>query len=509
MSTPTSFPGAVPPPPGVIPDLQNRVQTSGQPGHTAALVIFWFLVIIFGAGRACSKWTASPRPQLEDCSFAAASWVYITSIVCTPAAYLTKVTLLLLIARVFSVKRHVEWLIYGFVIAITLCYLSILVFKIIMCVPVAAFWDPSVRAHYRVDARKLWMAENTVNFVTNLAAMFLSISLVVPLRISLAEKVRISLLICIGSITIFASGYKLVMMSKEVSDPDLSGAAGIVNTLSMLELTVGFVCACLPPITITIERSCNKDRVFSNIPRPRLYKRIASHYEWPSAPRTTATTTTSRTGRFDYRHPRQAAISGTDADVELAVLPASRIQGASSSPATSRWLPGLDLRSYPTTADAAAAGATANRSPGIGWADSRAEDWPFQRTLMDEPEQIRSRSAGTLQQTTSWPSPKPAAMKKWRFSYTRSHRAPPSSESMGGIMRTIEITLETSDAAEPPDGNPTGDDGTGGQSSSRGMPPPLVGMTRAAAGSRSRAIHARIWDGKSHDLGTRAIGYSE
>ncbi|TLD15264.1 hypothetical protein PspLS_10669 [Pyricularia sp. CBS 133598] len=406
-------------------------------------------------------------------------WIWFSTIIYTVASYFTKVTLILLIARAFSVKRNIALRIYAIILVFTLTFVLLLVFKIISCIPINSYWDSSVQARFCIDRGKLWLSETIYVLVSDLAVMLLPVPLVVPLRIPLGKKVKIGVLLGVGGIANMASGYRVVLMVAHFTDPDVTAFTTTPAILALVELTIGFVCACVPPITIVIERNRHKTRESQfNTPRSRLYKRMGSHSGGSTGPQTTITTmtgiTTQHTGRDDgddeHHRQLQASTSRADADFELEMLRGQR------SP------PGLNVRSQSATADTEATGGIVDRNPSITWADNQAEDWPSSR---------------------------PAA-KKWRFPYIGGHRAPPtSSESMGGIMRTIEITLETAVAGESPDDEPPGADSSGGQSNSRGLKPPLVTMTRAAAKSRAKTVHARIWDGKSHDLGTRAIGYSQ
>ncbi|KAL5869467.1 hypothetical protein ACKVWM_010255 [Pyricularia oryzae] len=423
--------------------------------------------------------------------------VYANAIVYSVATLCIKVTLVLLIARVFSIKRHIVWRIYSGIFVFTLYTIAILLAKVFSCTPFASYWDVTVQPKYCIDRSKMWKIDSTMAVITDLAILVLPASLVMPLRLPLAKKIRISGLLGLCGIAILSSGAKLYLILAEGDDSDISGNGALLGILTLMELASGFICACLPPIALVIETKSHGRRGSSNNPRARLYRRMKSHSGGSSAPVTTLGTatgfTSSQIRRDDldeHRNPQQQAYtSRADTEVELGTLPA-----------TSRWPSGVDLRSPPMTADTTATSDAANRNAALTWADQP----------MDDPEQSHSPSAGTMQQTTPWPSSRSAAS-RWRLPQIISNRAPTqSSASMGGIMRTIQITLETAEAGEPPDDKTSdpGGDRTSGQSNSR-VGPPLVAMTRAAAGCRAKSVHARIWDGKSHDLGTRAIGYSE
>lgn len=76
-------------------------------------------------------------------------WLYATSLLYCPAAYFTKVTLLLLAARVFSIHQHVARGIYIFIAIFTLAFVPIQVLKTVACLPIKAVRSPGSSRHTR------------------------------------------------------------------------------------------------------------------------------------------------------------------------------------------------------------------------------------------------------------------------------------------------------------------------------------------------------------------------
>ncbi|KAK7224206.1 hypothetical protein V2G26_012209 [Clonostachys chloroleuca] len=178
MASNVSYPGGIPPPPGLIPDLErpygSRQQfalgiaitciglaslffftrlyvrlriTRAMLAEDVSSAIAWVLltmicicmIIMVHYGMGLHAWDVSPKSLSHHLQ-----WLYIASTMYCPAAFFTKVSLLLLIARVFTVRRSISTAIYIFIGTLFIAYIIIEVLKIIICIPIQAFWNRSV-----------------------------------------------------------------------------------------------------------------------------------------------------------------------------------------------------------------------------------------------------------------------------------------------------------------------------------------------------------------------------
>lgn len=57
-------------------------------------------------------------------------WLYAATVVYTPAAFATKVVLILMIARVFAVRQRVSWALKALCVLIALTYIPLQAFKV-------------------------------------------------------------------------------------------------------------------------------------------------------------------------------------------------------------------------------------------------------------------------------------------------------------------------------------------------------------------------------------------
>lgn len=135
-------------------------------------------------------------------------WLYVGAVVYLPAAYFTKVTLLLIIARIFTVRECVARSIYIFIAALLVAYLPMQISKTFICSPIKAFWDSSVHGSC-INQRKVFIADTTVGMVTDFIILILPIPLIWSLHAPLRKKIKIAALLGAGGIATGVTCFRL------------------------------------------------------------------------------------------------------------------------------------------------------------------------------------------------------------------------------------------------------------------------------------------------------------
>lgn len=134
-------------------------------------------------------------------------FMYISTTLYTPAAFCTKVTLLLLIARVFSLHPIVCRLIHVFIILILLAYLPIEFFKIFICKPITAYWDNfeitdagAVTGGNSscVGQATLFMGDISISIITDVIILILPIIMAWRMEATWRQKLKIMILLGAG-----------------------------------------------------------------------------------------------------------------------------------------------------------------------------------------------------------------------------------------------------------------------------------------------------------------------
>ncbi|KAJ0377778.1 hypothetical protein COL26b_003989 [Colletotrichum chrysophilum] len=244
MSSSSSGPiGAAPPPPGETPDFANP-RDIFHTLHTVYMAIIQVVVVVFFAirvvagscllgwfftvllngtvffklrhGEGYHIWEITEANFLE-----LQKWLYISSLLYTPAAFFTKVAILLLVVRVFSVDLFVARTLHALLIFFLICYFPAQVAKTLVCIPINAFWDPTTRNFKCINQTKLFIYDTTLGIVSDLAILLIPVILTWTLRVSLLKKVKIVGLLGAGGVAVGITAYRmyLVLKFEDTTDP--------------------------------------------------------------------------------------------------------------------------------------------------------------------------------------------------------------------------------------------------------------------------------------------------
>ncbi|KAM5344694.1 hypothetical protein ACJ41O_010556 [Fusarium nematophilum] len=246
-------------------------------------------------------------------------WFYASTVVYCPAAFFTKATILLLVARVFAVERRVSKAIRLFVWALLLMYIPIEAVRIFTCDPIRSLWDPTVDDVHCLNQRKVFFSSLALSILTDTLILVVPIPLTWKLRMPLRKKVKIVLLLGAGGVATGLTIYRTYKVAKFLDSDDITVDYTPIDILTTLEIAIGFVCACLPSLNLLIEhhiRKRRRQRHNPNWPRERApgNSTIKRHLRWVSSTTDPSDPPASRPRRNPA--PRRSI----DLDVELAML---------------------------------------------------------------------------------------------------------------------------------------------------------------------------------------------
>ncbi|KAH9204435.1 hypothetical protein DL95DRAFT_496139 [Leptodontidium sp. 2 PMI_412] len=174
---------------------------------------------------------------------------YAASILYGPAAWCTKVTLLLSLVRIFSPFRKTVVFINTFIITMFIYYVAITIVKIRICDPIAAAWDPKLPAKC-IDRFTLYVFDTTLSVITDLVVLIMPLPLVWSLQVTLKKKLRIMSILGAGGVATSASVVRLVLLllPHDIADQTVSNVP--LYLLVTAELGIGIICACVPTFNI-------------------------------------------------------------------------------------------------------------------------------------------------------------------------------------------------------------------------------------------------------------------
>ncbi|KAH7323152.1 hypothetical protein B0I35DRAFT_477037 [Stachybotrys elegans] len=185
-------------------------------------------------------------------------WIYIGSLLYGPAALLTKLALLLIIARVFAVSRNVTLGIRLFITIMCVAYIILQVIKTLICLPVRAYWDLSVHGSC-MDQSKVFVTDSSLAIVTDSGILLLSCLLAFALRLPLWHRIKVVLMLSAGGAAVAVASFKTYLLVTYMDSLDYSYDFAEPLFFSYLEITIGQVCASLPLTKLLVEK-CTRAR---------------------------------------------------------------------------------------------------------------------------------------------------------------------------------------------------------------------------------------------------------
>ncbi|RAK71688.1 uncharacterized protein BO72DRAFT_490343 [Aspergillus fijiensis CBS 313.89] len=197
---------------------------------------------------------------------------YVLTVIYAPMVLTVKITLLSILARIFTI-RHVHVISVYSVLVVTVIYYTIIFFiKVFICLPVSYFWT-----HYDEEAQCLnkmavILADAVMSIATDLAIMLLPAFLTITLHLSHVKKLKVSLMMGCGGLAIGFSIYRLVLVIHE--EDNLESTIVYLKILLSGNAEGGFalICSCIPAIHILITRRGGRDTQRSSTSSHQLFR---------------------------------------------------------------------------------------------------------------------------------------------------------------------------------------------------------------------------------------------
>lgn len=147
-----------------------------------------------------------------------------------PTAYLTKVCLLGIMARVFSPFRKAVIFIYVFMGIMLAYYIPSVIVKARICYPVSSFWDPNVKGTC-LDQTAIITADAVISTVSDLIILIVPLPLTMSLQMAKKKKMRVVALMGAGGLAVLASVIRLILIILTSESKDTTMAFMRINML--------------------------------------------------------------------------------------------------------------------------------------------------------------------------------------------------------------------------------------------------------------------------------------
>ncbi|EHK23197.1 uncharacterized protein TRIVIDRAFT_71185 [Trichoderma virens Gv29-8] len=293
-----SYPGAAPPPEGVIPDLAHPQDVLRTVNYvTQALTIFFVTIFVairyyaksrvLGGGftsddyatysayvlmigyciTACFAGSHGGGLNIWDVSKEEVEKYfkscYAATIFYAPMAMTVKLALLIIIIRVFgSVHRRTLIGIYIFIGMIVAYYVSGFFIKIFICWPISAYWTGD--ASKCMNQSAIVTADSIISVISDLAILLLPTPLTWSLQLPRRKRLRVAGLLCAGGVATAFSIYRLAMIVDERNSPNMTMVFIKVILSGNAEAGIGLICACLPAVSALYVQRTRGSSYFKN-----------------------------------------------------------------------------------------------------------------------------------------------------------------------------------------------------------------------------------------------------
>lgn len=136
-----------------------------------------------------------------------------------PTAFLTKVSLLWIMTRVFKPYRKAVIFIYFFMVVMLAYYIPAVIVKIRICSPIRKFWKPETDGSCLNEAAII-MADVVISVVSDLIILTLPMPLTMKLQMPFKKKMRVMAILGAGGLACVSSIVRLVLIRYTGGSPD-------------------------------------------------------------------------------------------------------------------------------------------------------------------------------------------------------------------------------------------------------------------------------------------------
>jgi len=132
---------------------------------------------------------------------------YAATIFYAPMALFVKLSLVSIIARVFSPYRKTVKAIHAFAVFLICYYISQIVVKVRICMPISAYWSGD--SSKCLDQAAIITADSIISLISDLVILLLPLPLTWSLQLPQKKKLRVAAMLCVGGLATAFSAWRL------------------------------------------------------------------------------------------------------------------------------------------------------------------------------------------------------------------------------------------------------------------------------------------------------------
>ncbi|EOA90941.1 uncharacterized protein SETTUDRAFT_102236 [Exserohilum turcica Et28A] len=128
-------------------------------------------------------------------------------------------------------------------------YTAIFFSLVFACKPIAASWNPLLLATATCSNRgAIYITTAVVGIVTDVILMIIPIPTIWGLQMPTKQKIGLTIMFAIGSITMVTSIIRLVVLMPALTNPDQTWVIGVGSLWIIVEANLFVICCCLPTL---------------------------------------------------------------------------------------------------------------------------------------------------------------------------------------------------------------------------------------------------------------------
>lgn len=137
-----------------------------------------------------------------------------------PTAFLTKVSILLILTRVFTPYNKMIVFIYVFFGILLAYYIPAIIIKIRICMPISHFWLEDASEGSCLDRSAIILADAIMSVISDLIILVLPMILTHSLQMSFKKRLRIICILGAGGFACASSIARLVLIVQTAGSED-------------------------------------------------------------------------------------------------------------------------------------------------------------------------------------------------------------------------------------------------------------------------------------------------
>lgn len=146
-----------------------------------------------------------------------------------PTAFLTKVSLLWIMARVFSPHKKCVIFIYVFMGLMLAYYIPAVIVKVRICDPISRFWLGTAEQGTCLNESAIILADAVISVVSDFIVLILPVPLTMKLQMPLKKRLRVMGILGAGGLACASSVIRLVLILRTGGSSDATWAFMRIN----------------------------------------------------------------------------------------------------------------------------------------------------------------------------------------------------------------------------------------------------------------------------------------